>query len=216
LDYFTSKTVTPYDNFNNLLIAVNSGILYDVVIMDIDWGNEDNGMDYAATLHDLSPYTKVIFMTGFQEQYAQQIFLKPANLCGFLSKPIDRDLLLKLLNKAGSEVRQNGTKKLTISFGGAVSVFAPESIYFIESKGHTAIIHTSDGEQRCYEKLEALKERLPSQFVYTHKSFLVNMEFIQRIERDRVLLLNSAEIPVSKGKYTVLKNTYFSYISSSL
>ena len=211
-----ASTVTPYNNFDNLLTAVNNGILYDAVLMDIEWGKEDNGMDYATALHEFSPHTKVIFMTGFQEQYAQQIFLKPANLCGFLSKPIDRNLLIKILNKADKEIHQMETKKLTVSFGGVVSVFTPENIYFLESKGHTATLHTSDGKQRCYERLEALKERLPSQFVYTHKSYLVNMEFIKRIERDRVLLLNSAEIPVSKAKYTVLKKTYFSYISSSL
>jgi len=210
-----ASTVTPYDNFSNLLTAISNGILYDAVLMDIEWGKEDNGMDYATALHELSPNTQVIFMTGFQEKYAQQIFLKPANLCGFLSKPINRDLLIKILNKADKEARQTETKKLTVSFGGVVSVFEPENIYFLESKGHTATIHTSDGKQRCYERLVALKERLPSQFEYTHKSFLVNMDFIRRVERDRVLLLNGTELPVSKGKYTMLKKTYFSYIGSS-
>ncbi|MCL2662954.1 MAG: LytTR family DNA-binding domain-containing protein [Oscillospiraceae bacterium] len=211
-----TNSVIPYNTINNLLIAVKDGILYDVVIMDIDWEDEDDGMDYAATLRELSPDTKIIFMTGFQERYAQQILLKPSNLCGFISKPIDRNLLAKYLNKADTEIRREKEKKLTVSFGGIVSAFAPENIYLLESKGHAATIHTSEGKQRCYERLEALKERLPPQFVYTHKSFLVNMDFIKRIERDRVLLLNNVEIPVSKGKYTMLKKTYFSYISSSL
>jgi DNA-binding LytR/AlgR family response regulator len=120
------------------------------------------------------------------------------------------------MDKADKELLRNETKKLSVSFGGVVSVFVPENIYFIESKGHTATIHTSDGEQRCYERLEALKERLPNQFIYTHKSYLANMDFFQRIERDRVLLLNGTEIPVSKGKYTALKKTYFSYVGNSM
>jgi len=209
-------TVMSYSNFDALVTDIDIGTQYDVVLMDIEWGEQDSGIYYATQLYRLSPNTKVIFMTGYQKEYSQQIFLSDVNLCGFLVKPIKREFLSKMLEKAKSELLKTDTKKLTVSFNGVVTSFHPEDIYYLESKAHTASIYTIDGIHLCYERLEELKKRLPDNFVYSHKSYLINMDHIKRIEGNKLILLNETAVPVSKSKYAQIKKLYFSYIGNRL
>ncbi|MDR2569490.1 MAG: LytTR family DNA-binding domain-containing protein [Oscillospiraceae bacterium] len=210
------KNVTSYNNIQKLITDIACGILYDVILMDIEWGLQENGIDFAEKIYIISSQIKFIFITGFPTQYSQLIFLGKINLCGFLAKPIDQKLLIEILRKAKDELEKANEKMLTVSFNGLITTFAPHYIFYIESKGHTATIYTTEGEQRCYERLEALKKRLPECFIYSHKSYLVNMNQIKRIERDKLILINDMIIPISKARYTELKKNYFRYISENV
>ena len=90
------------------------------------------------------------------------------------------------------------------------------NILYIESKGHAATIHTIHENFTCYEQLAGLMKRLPGNFEYSHKSYLINFDKIKRIEKNKLILLNGIEIPVSKNKHTELKRLYFTYIGNSL
>ena len=75
-----------------LLEAVRSGCRYDIVIMDIEWNGKEAGIAAAEKLGRLDGEARIIYMTGYTRQYVQQIFLRPANLSGFLMKPVDAEL----------------------------------------------------------------------------------------------------------------------------
>ena len=44
-----------------------------------------------------------------------------------------------------------------------------------------------------------------------HRSFLVNMEYIQNISSRSIKMVNDAEIPIPHGKCSEIKNTYMEY-----
>jgi len=214
-------SVTPYNDFKDLITAVRTGKKYNVVLMDIDWGCAENGIDFASELFVLSPDIRIIFITGYPEKYSQQIFLGKVNLCGFLTKPINQEMLEKILSKALDESivtvnKKINEKNLTVSFNGTITSFKPDDIFYVESKGRKAIIHSAGSDYICYEQLGALKSRLPGYFEFSHKSFLINMNYIKRIERDKLYLINEISLPISKGKLNDLKREYFSYIDNYL
>ena len=107
-------------------------------------------------------------------------------------------------------------RKLLLSFSGIITSVDPDTILYIESRARTATVHTIDGAHLCYEKLSDLASRLPGQFILTHKSFLVNMDRIRRIEREQIILDTDMEIPISKARYGDVRGCYFRYVGLNM
>ena len=208
--------VSSFSSIPDLIHIIEDGVKFDAVLIDIEWDGEQKGIDYAAEIYKLSPQTSIIFVTGYPECYSQQIFLKTINLAGFVSKPIDAAILSKNLEKIedGMAARQN--RKLVLRFNGVITSIDPDDILYIESRARTSTVYSTDGSYLCYEKLVDLTKRLPGHFVLTHKSFLVNMDKIRRIDREFVLLEQSMEVPVSKSRLNGIREYYFQYIGSRI
>jgi len=207
--------VSQFCDISVLLREIESGADFDAILMDIEWNGEQRGIDFASEIYLRSPEAKIVFVTGYPERYSQEIFLKTTNLTGFIAKPADISILTRNLEKiyAGIKARENH-RLLLLRYGSDVTSVDPDDILYIESRAHTATVHTSDGGHLCYEKLNDLATRLPSHFVTTHKSFLVNMDKIRRIERERALLDNGMEVPVSKSRLHEVRERYFHFVGS--
>ncbi len=199
-----------------LFRALERGCQFDVVFMDIDWKKEKNGIDFAEELLRISPNTQVIYVTGYNDRFSQQIFLKKANLCGFLVKPVQAEMLEALLEKAKKNIEKQETEKLLISQNGVVYAFPFRDITYFESAAHRLAVHTADGCLFFYGKLEMVKQQLPPCFFQCHKSFLVNMDYIRRIDKRSIFLKTGEEIPISKVKYAETRTAYFRYMGDTL
>ena len=54
-----------YQNLSQLSEALENGMGYDLVLMDIEWeGNEQDGIAYAAQYNARRPQTRFIFVTA--------------------------------------------------------------------------------------------------------------------------------------------------------
>lgn len=196
--------------------AMEDGEQFDLVFMDIDWPGEKNGIDFASALSGVSPQTQIIYVTGHNDRFCQQIFLKQANLCGYLVKPVDSTLLNALLEKADHAIQAWAEQKLLIQQKGVVHAIPYREICYLDSQGHQLTVHTRNDSILCYERLEEIKQRLPDQFLQCHKSFLVNMDVIRRVDKNRILLKTGEEIPISKAKYAQTRTAYFRYMGASM
>lgn len=201
-----------FQDIQLLYREIGLGRKYDVVFMDIEWYGEQRGIDFAANLYKLCPKTRIVFITGYPERYSQQIFFKYTNLKGFIAKPIDKAILLDTLMRIKGEIQDESKSHLVIKFNGAVASIDPDDIFYLESRAHKITIHTGGENHLCYEKLDVLAEELPENFIFTHKSFLVNMDKIQRIEREYLILANNEEVPISKSRFLEMREKYFRYI----
>lgn len=142
---------------------------------------------------------------------AQQIFLKPANICGYLVRPVEQELLDKLLEKAWHAIEECDGEKLVVRQRGVVHAIPWRKICYLESRGHQIFIHTFHERVQCYDRLENMKECLPWHFQQCHKSYLVNFDNVRRIERNRIVLKTGEEIPISRAKYALVRAAYSQY-----
>jgi len=209
--------ITAFLKIPDLFQALKAGEKFDVIFMDIEWeGEQKIGIDFASEIYNLSPKSKIIFVTGYPERYSQEIFLKVTNLCGFIVKPSDINIIEKHIAKIRNEAALESSRKLILTFNGAVTSIDPGDILYIESRARMVTIYVAGRTHSCYEKLVNLINRLPRQFIFSHKSFLVNMDKIRRIERERIVLVNNMEVPVSKYRYNEVRSSYLSYIESTM
>ena len=210
-----TEQVISYSKLNAFFSSVEEGKVYDAVLMDIDWRQDENGMDVAEKLNELSPRTKIIYVTGYNDRFSQQIFLHRANLSGYLVKPVDNQLLRANLKKVEEEMACQKEDVLTLSSRGKPVTILCRDIFYIESIGHTVRIHTATDTITAYERLDAVTKRLPVGFIRCHKSFVVNMRQIRRFQTPDILLKNGAKIPVSRNRYAETKSAYFKFMGQT-
>ena len=204
-----------YFNLNAFLCSVEDGPRYDVVLMDIDWQQDETGMDIAEKLEQLSPLTKIIYITGYNDRFSQQIFLHKANLSGYLVNPIDTGLLQANLAKVKKALEDQEEPLLTLSSHGKPLSLPCRDILYLESLGHTVNIHTSEETITVYQRLEKILPMLPGGFIQCHKSFIVNMRQIRRFQPPDILLKNSMLIPVSRKRYAETKEAFFCFMGQT-
>lgn len=213
-----SKTshIQSFTSIQQFWNVIEDGGTFHIVFMDIDWEETYDGMDFAARLYELQPNAQVIYVTGYNDRFSQQIFLRPVNLCGYLLKPVDEVLLRSLLQKAENTFAHQSKEKLLVRQKGIIHAVGFHEIVYLESMGHQVLIHTHDRLLSCYERLELLKRRLPGRFLQCHKSYLVNMDYIQHIEKSGILMNNGERIPVSKAQYANTRSAYFRFMGQML
>lgn len=204
--------VIPFQDGDLLLAEVKAGASFDAIFMDIDFGKKKTGIEYSKELYEISPQIRLVYTTGFSDRFVQHVFLSPSNMIGFLTKPVDKDIFSSILEKIQVSLDQD-KQALFCIVGKSDSISVPiSSILYLESNAHKSLIYTDTEHHSLYERLSVLKERLPSCFLACHKSYLVNMNKIKRIEKNVIILENLTEIPISKSQYATVKQTYFRYM----
>ena len=194
----------------------------DVVFLDIQMPKL-NGFDVVELLADEAP--QIIFVTAFDE-YAIKAF--DANALDYLLKPVNPDRLKiaikRLEDKISIEAKpdfKNAVKefvqknlplqRILIKENTKVHVIPVNEIIYIEAQDDYVLIQTLDKSYLKNERLANLEAELdPQVFIRIHRSFLVNIDYINRIEsysKDSKLvkLKTGFEIPVSRSGYGKLK-----------
>jgi len=204
-----------FSDLNTFLFSVDGGKRYDAVLMDIDWDQDTSGMDVAEELYRLSPETKIIYVTGYSDRFSQHIFLYRANLSGYLTKPVDMELLRANLRKVADTLSFQGQPSIVLRQRGVPISIPLREIYFVESRGHTIEVHTAGETVIVYESLENILRSLPAVFFQCHKSYIVNMSQIRRFQSTDILLKNGETVPLSRARYAKTKESYFNYMGQS-
>ena len=87
-------------------------------------------------------------------------------------------------------------------------------ICFMESRGHNVYIYTKNREIRIYQKLTDLVDLLPDYFHQCHKSYIVNLEYVVRLERTLLYMADGRMVPVSRTHQAETKEIYENYVNA--
>ncbi len=181
----------------------------DLIFLDIQMPGE-SGFDLLDKI-DIS--TKVIFVTAYDE-YAIRAF--EVNAVDYLLKPVNPERLAQALHKleeTESEAREplrslDYDDRLFLMVGTHFKFLKINSIFSIVAAGDYTEVLTNDGYKGL--TLKSMKEwenRLPGQyFIRIHRSTIVNMEHIDRVEEwfnysFKVYLKGSAEPYMMSRRY---------------
>lgn len=210
------SSISIFTDIDRFFDTIEDSAFYDLVFMDIDWGQPENGISHAEKLLDRSPGTQVIYVTGYGAEYSQQIFLTRSNLCGFLAKPVEPEYLSELLVKAKENIHAGAEYKFLIQNKGVMESIPYSEILYFENKGHKTVINLRSRSLIFNAPLEEIRKNLPQFFLNCHKSFSVNMDHIRRIDKNGIILENEVKVPVSKAHYAETRENYFRYVGQKI
>lgn len=169
----------------------------DILLLDIMLGDQ-NGIDLSRRLLERWPRMRVIFMTGYIE-LCEEIF--QGRPTAFLVKPVKPEKLLFALDKAERELEENDAEYLTVLDRTQNPVrISLRRMEYAESKSRVVRIRTDGQMVECGLRMGELELQLPEQFIRCHQSYLVNLEYVRRLEQGKLLLLDGERIPVSRTR----------------
>jgi two-component system LytT family response regulator len=114
-----------------------------------------------------------------------------------------------LLETAAASPSQQ--QRIVVKTGGKIKIIPVEDVQYLEASDDYVKIHTKSGVFLKNKTMNFFEQALdPVQFVRTHRSYILNIQQVTRIEpyeKDGHLciLQTGAQIPVSKTGYTRLK-----------
>lgn len=185
----------------------------DLLFLDIQMPDV-NGIEFSRTLSDK---IKVIFTTAF-EQYALEGFkvnaldylLKPFNYQEFLKAAMKAKTWFDLVENKAAAPAVTKDSLLVNSDYKLVKIDLKDVLYFEGLKDYVKIY--MEGATRpvmTLMTLKSLEEQLPAEkFMRVHRSFIVNLERINAIERSAILI-DKASIPIA-DKYKDQFNEFLS------
>lgn len=176
----------------------------EVDLMFVDINMPDlNGMDFVKSL---TQKPQIIFTTAYSE-YAIDGFQVDA--LDYILKPISYNVFLKSVNKAKTwfELNQKQPESVQTTQDSLfvkseykmVRIFLSE-IKYIESSNEYIQIHlVNDEPVTTLIRLKVMEEQLPKdRFMRVHRSFIVNLDRIKIIERNRIVFDHNVYIPVGE------------------
>ncbi|MFC0187384.1 LytR/AlgR family response regulator transcription factor [Fictibacillus aquaticus] len=191
----------------------------DLILMDICMPLI-NGINAIKEIIKFSPHVKFIIITG-HEKFAVEAFNLSA--LDYIVKPVERARLFTALQKAAAqfdymnrEKERVSAKKLLMKNKGSVSFIAYDDIVFVEKSERKAHIHTLSQVYETTDTLDTLARKLDERFLSAHRSFIINIDWIENItpvdETFKVSFRNYSETAhISKHKISSIQKAIQSY-----
>lgn len=209
--------VIGYDNVESLLSDIESGLSFSIIFLDIEFpGQKCDGIECAQKIFDLCPSSQIIFVTGYNNKYSQEIFRQGINLCGFLVKPVSEKRLNYLMDKATENIKNTNADCLLLNINKSIRMIPHNKIIYIESKGHKVIVHTKDENIEVYDKLDNICYFLPKYFCRNHKSFTVNLSYVMKLDGYIVEMGDGRKLPISRAKREETFSKFTNYVRQNI
>lgn len=181
-------------------INIISQVRPDLIFVDINMP-EINGVDFVKSL--INP-PLIVFTTAYSE-YAIEGFKVDA--IDYLLKPIGYSDFLKAANKARLQYEQQNM--VQVSDNGKNEYLFVRSDYrfvkikfsdikYIEGMREYIRLHLLDGtSMMALLSMKSLEDRLPhKQFMRVHRSYIINLNEIIEIRKQRIVLIGNIEIMI--------------------
>ena len=195
---FLDLTARCQNAFEAMEILANNEI--DLMFVDINMPDL-SGIDFVKSL---TRKPQIIFTTAYSE-YAMDGFKVDA--IDYILKPISYAVFLKAANKAKTWFEHNHKPTETLqttkdcifvkSEYKLIRILLDE-IKYIESSNEYIQIHLINDEPiTTLIRLKVIEEQLPKEkFMRVHRSFIVNLDRVKVIERNRIIFDHNVYIPV--------------------
>jgi two-component system response regulator AlgR len=164
----------------------------DIVLMDIRMPGMD-GLEAARHISELKGGPAVVFCTAYSE-YAVDAF--DAQAVGYLLKPVRREVLEEVLNKAHrlnrvqlqslqkNEATPKGRTHISARTRRGLELIPLEDVRFFVADHKYVTVRHREGELLIDDTLKELEKEFGDRFVRIHRNALVSLSHIQSLERN--------------------------------
>lgn len=210
-------------NLNYLIVKFSSGIelvkelnigkRFDVIFLDVEMEGQ-NGLNTAGKIRLLDSRVYIVFVTAFisysLDGYGFNAFRYILKEHSSLEQTLDRCIEDIVMNMG------IGREKIEFQFREGAMSLLPEDIIYIESMGHLVNFILQGKEKEIirtrYDRLDEIEKKLEQfKFCRIHKSYLINMRYIDNLEHYQVQLKNGKTLGVTRTRYTEVRRTIINF-----
>ena len=204
-----SFTVEKYLDATVLYNKILAGRRADIYILDMIMSDR-TGLDIGSLIRKAGSDGVIIYITS-SDDYALEAY--GVHAARYLLKPVSAENFFEAMNFARSYTRIHKEHLGTLSV-------SYSRIEYIENYSRTLNVYLNDGENiRSIFIRKSFDEEIreiagDKSFLQVHKSFLINMKYVKKLEQSEIVMESGKRIPVSKTRATDVKRTYLQFLSA--
>lgn len=213
LDELNYETLEPAINYTEALEIISEETP-DIAILDIELGGRKTGIDLAVEIKKKYDFP-FIFLTSNADAATLEK-AKKVNPSGYLVKPFTKEELYTTIEIALHNYSEKISDKSTADLIVKNAFFIKEKgifqkinfddiLYLKSEHVYTELVLVNDTKQVIRVSLNSIIDRLNSDFIRVHRSYIINANYLSQIDKT-ALKVNNAIIPIGdKYKADFLK-----------
>jgi len=205
-----------FQNGFSLLDAIDQGKRFDITILDILMPGE-NGIEIARNIRASGADTEIIFLTSSPEYAVDSYEVKAQN---YLLKPVTEEKFFASIDSILAELDEKDTASFIIyTTEKQYSRIRVSSLVYGEVTHRTITLHLADQTMisavMTFTEFQDILKAYPG-FIYPHRSYAVNMNYIQYVTKSDIILTDGQKIPLSRNNYMKISEQFlnFAYTNS--
>lgn len=174
---------------------------HNILFIDIQL-DDTNGVDIAKTLRKKNCSSEIVFLTAYKEYVFEGYNVHALN---YILKPITYEKLKACMDAVLESIQSENYILRNRDI--IIKIPYKEIMYILSSRHHMDIVT----KEKTYTHLISIKKLLnclPAQFVQCHRTAIINVNFIQKLEGREVLMSDFTTLPIS--------NTYLKDVRKKL
>ncbi len=188
------------------------GLELDILMCNIIMDNY-NGIRLMHTVQKSLPNIQIIFASQYKELVFDAYAVRHV---AFIPVPITPRHFHTAMHMAIANARESKNRQyLTLSSRGLLTKIDIADILYLESNLRTLHVHTIENQLEFTRQLETVKPLLDDRFVHCHKSYIVNMDYITKLDMASMcfILTNNHVVPISSRRATQTRAIFEDYVS---
>lgn len=181
----------------------------DLILLDIEM-KRLNGMELAQKLRSDGNMLPIIFITGYSEYMSDGYEVEALH---YLLKPVDRSKFFAVLDRYIK--RHTPENDIMLNCDEGSMHISPDMVVFCEAVGKKTHMHMRDKVIVCNSGISAVKNMLPEEFVFCHRSYIVNMRYVRSIGKTDIMLDSGEKIPLSRRLYKEVNERFIRFYTSN-
>ncbi len=181
---------------------------YDIIFMDIQMKHMD-GLKTAQHIRKVDRDVILIFITNMA-QYAIQGY--SVNAMDYVLKPVSYFAFSEELVKAIRKLKESASAFVAIKQEGGFLRLDVKKIVYIESQGHTILIHTEDYEYKTIGTMKNYEQQLSEQkFTRCNNGYLINLRYVEGVQQSSVIVAGKT-LQISRPRKKAFMDALTDYV----
>ena len=204
-------SVEQFENPSDFLDKLDKGEKYDVYLLDVYMPGL-TGVSVATELRRRNDESPVIFLTSSRDHAVEAFGVGATH---YLLKPYTKDDFFAAMDKAMHSINQDKPKTVLMKTVNGYHNISISKIVCCESSNHNQTICFVDEEPTSVRISQAeLWEKLSpfGQFYLCGKTYIINLEQIEKILSDTVEMTTGKCLAVPRRILPAFKNAYMDYL----
>lgn len=200
-----------FSNGFELVSALEKGKRFDIYCLDIIMPGF-TGIDVAKEIRGFDKTAPILFFTSSPEFALESYSVKAIN---YVLKPISKEKLFFTFDEVIEQIKaEKDEDAVIVKSNEGIQKILISNLVFAEIIGRNVMYHLRSGKViECTEPFSSVCDKLLKYgcFIKPHRSYLVNMQYVDTIENHQVTLQTLSFVPVAQGKAREIKQQYLNY-----
>ena len=200
-----------FPNGFELISALEKGKRFDIYCLDIIMPGF-TGIEVAKGIRTFDKAAPILFFTSSPEFALESYSVKAIN---YVLKPVSKEKLFFTLDEVLEHVGVKAQKDaIIVKSNEGIQKILIANLVFAEVIGRNVLYHLLSGKViECAEPFSAVCGNLLKyrRFIKTHRSYIVNMQYVDTIENHQVTLQTLSSVPIAQGKAKEIKQQYLAH-----